>query len=517
MVRGALDALHRELLGVLQLTEVLSLTEADGRLMINGEVPNQKESELAGGPELVSVLSAAELRGISMQRGIAKEELLEFLDLILMRPAEREARGGWEVLLSEREIEHLITNERVYVAVGEKDLDVARRGPTVIHEEPVAQAEVPDDVVGALKDAVTSLSGQTDPAEVERILNQVRSLLNQLQHRTDQAPPPMPVPAAAPPPRADVGLAGKYLQLSAQMDVAGFNRIGSETDVLLEDLAAMDEGVSEAAGLALAAKGPDALEPLLRVVRTGNSLRVRRKAFHLLRRLDAAITRRLLDDMVVGERPEEAQRTLEVLVDFAGLDLDNWLPFLVRHPHAGTRRGVLSLLAERPTDRSMAILVAALDTAQGTALVDIIDALGQARWQPAVPRLCKLIRKRLAFFPEGPWEPQQAACRTLGLIGDEKALPALEEVLALSPPWLFTRNKSREVREAAAIALSFFHTVRSQNVLRKLQRDRHIGAAAITALARMDGRLAEERLDTTPTPLLSPNKADKPFGPLPEG
>ena len=92
-----MEALERQMHQVLQFTEVLSLADGEGRLMVNGEAAPEEESVAAGGPQLVSLLNAGGLRGISFRRGVTGKELREFLELVNMRPAERDARGGMGV------------------------------------------------------------------------------------------------------------------------------------------------------------------------------------------------------------------------------------------------------------------------------------------------------------------------------------------------------------------------------------------------------------------------------------
>ena len=92
--------------------------------------------------------------------------------------------------------------------------------------------------------------------------------------------------------------------------------------------------------------------------------------------------------------------------------------------------------------------------------------------------------------------PEQLAVAPIDAVG-------ITALRGLSPQRLSGGQKQR-VAIAAALALSFFPNRRTRTVLQKLSRDRHIAAAAMTALSRMDGRTAAERAGDQGPPYLAP-------------
>lgn len=495
LVRSALEALERQLQVVLQHTAVLSFSDGEGRLMVNGEVAPEEESLAAGGPQLLGLLNAGGLKGISFRRGVTGLELREFLELVNMRPAERDARGGWDVLLKGRSVENIMTNERVYLAVGEKDMEVVRRAASVrLVDDGRASApeELPETLGQALQDLLLRLGNQEEDASgLKASVDTLLERLSKLETSRVEKPAPEPVKENAPVTASGERSASSLVdQLRAKADIYVLQRARQDVDVLIMDLDSLDESVVEATATALVGKGQAAVQPLYTRLRHAQSLRTRKTIVHLLRKLDPLVVNRLLDQLAVGMSGPEARNIVEVLHDVLNLDLGDRVASWIRHPDPDTRAALMSLLVERPSKRGMQILLEALDTAQDDVLVEVIQAIGQVRWRAATSRLAALLKKRTIFIaPDKRIEAQKAACQALGRIEDAASLPVLLEAMASNAFYTFKRAFHFEVRAAAALALPAFPTAAVRTALDAARRDKSdmVRAAARMALARIEG------------------------------
>jgi len=509
LVRGSLETLHGGLRTLFEHTEVVSLEEAEGALLVNGSALPQKDAQAAGAGELAGILQAAALRGISLRSGATREELESFLSLICTRPADLEARGGWNALLRSRGITRILTSERIYLTVGEKELDQLKGRPLSVatpekaEPAPGSEEPPPTDLRQALEAELKRL-GAADSAreDLKGLLEQLVALLERM--------PTEPPPAPAGPPAEVAPLTEGSQQIRAAMnrlDLVAMARLEEHVDVLLEDLRSTEDSTSQAAAIALLAKGPEVLQPVLQSLRNEPDVRRRKVLFHVLRKLDPQIERILLEDLATGLPGSEAGRILETLDDLAGLDLGRWLPFLVTHPDPDTRRSVLDLVARRPSDRTMHQLLDLVPQATLETRTDLVDCLGKARYRGAVETLCTMLRSRWGTPSEQEQKLQRAACTALGHIGDPAALPTLQRALQRFPLWFLNFDKPASVRAAAAMALARFPGHGIEAVLeRRAAKDSssEVRAAARLALSRLRGQ--EPDRSSAPQPVLGPGR-----------
>jgi HEAT repeat protein len=92
---------------------------------------------------------------------------------------------------------------------------------------------------------------------------------------------------------------------------------------------------------------------------------------------------------------------------------------------------------------------------------------------------------------------QEAACLALGKIGDSSAIETLRDALNISPPFLFKRNKSSNVRAAAAYALGGFAAEDTRGILEQAARDRDPGVRSAASLA-LSGQSQQAVSETEP-------------------
>ena len=389
-----------------------------------------------------------------------------------------------------------MTNERVYLAVGEKDMDVVRRAPSVRVIEDEAEEKPASGEGGAMPENLGELlqglaqrleSQEGDAADLKSWIEKLVDLLTRLEAGRGDAPASMGFPSLTSEERK---LAATVEQLRVRADLYVLQRTRQDVDVLVMDLDSLDEQVVEATVMALTGKGQAAVAPLFTRLRHARSLRTRKTIMHLLNRLDPDVVRRLLEVLDTGLSASEARNVIEVLHDVVNLDLGDRADAWIRHPDPELRAALRGLIVARPSGRSLEILMKALDTAQDDVLVEVIQAVGQVCWRPAIPKLAALLKKRTIFIaPDKRIEAQKAACQALGRIGDMDALPVLLQAMRFNPFWTLMRAFHPEVRAAAALALSAFPTAEVRLALDAARRDGSdmVRAAARMALARIQG------------------------------
>ncbi|MHB8780766.1 MAG: HEAT repeat domain-containing protein, partial [Candidatus Geothermincolia bacterium] len=120
---------------VLALTPKLTLGEANGRLLLNGEQLSDRDQVR---PPIVSFLSSLNKRSIFsiiLNAGITTEEFGSFLEILAQTPEEIQAAGGVSELLTREGVSHVLVNERRFVSVGkDEELTTMTEGGTPYRE-----------------------------------------------------------------------------------------------------------------------------------------------------------------------------------------------------------------------------------------------------------------------------------------------------------------------------------------------------------------------------------------------
>lgn len=121
IVINTIDQLQEAFLDIFALEDALDFAEAEERLLVGGEALPPKEQERPQVVALVEMLLNFSLKSISFQKGMSREDLLAFLELITQPPRHDGNRGdALQAVMEEKQITHILLNQKVYIA---KDQD----------------------------------------------------------------------------------------------------------------------------------------------------------------------------------------------------------------------------------------------------------------------------------------------------------------------------------------------------------------------------------------------------------
>ncbi len=116
-VEMSFDRLQR----VLKVAPKLTLGEANNQLLINGEQLGLRDQSR---PPIVSFLTSLRRRdifSIIISSGMTTEEFAKFLQVLAMAPEEIREAGGFSEELERQHCEHVLVNERRFVAIGKDE------------------------------------------------------------------------------------------------------------------------------------------------------------------------------------------------------------------------------------------------------------------------------------------------------------------------------------------------------------------------------------------------------------
>ncbi len=121
MISTSVEMSFDRLARVLKIAPKLTLGEANNQLLINGEQLDLRDQSR---PPIVSFLTSLRRRdifSIIISEGMTTEEFTKFLEVLAMSPEEIREVGGFSDELERRHCEHVLVNERRFVAIGKDE------------------------------------------------------------------------------------------------------------------------------------------------------------------------------------------------------------------------------------------------------------------------------------------------------------------------------------------------------------------------------------------------------------
>ena len=118
-IRRSIERVFEDIEYFLTMTEAFSISSTPEMILVNGsEFPSSDLGNLV--LEIYTLLNDIGLKGITFIRGLKFDELSNFLEL----PSQIKGKSSdkWEDLLKENNIEHILPDRKIYVAVGENKI-----------------------------------------------------------------------------------------------------------------------------------------------------------------------------------------------------------------------------------------------------------------------------------------------------------------------------------------------------------------------------------------------------------
>ncbi|MDQ7823573.1 MAG: diguanylate cyclase [Candidatus Eremiobacteraeota bacterium] len=548
IVKGSFESTYWELKKLFEKIEIVTFSDGDGELLINSKRPSSSDKDRTSEEKFLQAISKAGLKGITIKKEITKEQFLRFLRMVIIEKHDDiEQKGGWTEVLTREGITSVITNERIFISVAERDLfdpkrlkeevvvikkieteDNAPPSPLTEGERREQASTIAGNIYeqlqqikeGVLKDESLGEDVEKIRDLLERIFEKhvgIEKLIESIMPRLGQEEAPgLSAPGKVPysqtyEPHSET--MGELSILVRKLDILTFAKFRVEPEFLVKDLESGDDEISSSSAVALGKKGQESIPAIISFLKATESPLGRKRAFHLLKRLAPRAEQLLIDDLMGATSAEEKKHIIEVLHDSAGIDILGALRYYLRSPQNEVRQAVINLLCSRPTDKTEDLLLEILNdpvTEENLPIVrDVIEAMGRMKMTRAVEPLSKMLRKRDILLYDVSHEVQEAACLALGKIGSPESLPHLIRAVKKSPFYFLMRLKAARVRAAAAFALSAFPSQEVKALLRETAKDPlpDVRSAASLALHNIEMEGALPKLDK---PILAEEPPDKP-------
>ncbi|HAR99213.1 MAG TPA: hypothetical protein DCS11_10065, partial [Syntrophus sp. (in: bacteria)] len=129
MIQNTLEKLHRTLGQVLEEDGEVVFAEAEKTLLVNGTPLGPKDQERPQVAAFLQLLMNAGIRYLTLSRGLERDELLAFLQILSEKPEALAERGGIRKVLEAQDLPHIRLGEKVYVVT---DADKTATGPEAV-------------------------------------------------------------------------------------------------------------------------------------------------------------------------------------------------------------------------------------------------------------------------------------------------------------------------------------------------------------------------------------------------
>ncbi|MFP4499037.1 MAG: diguanylate cyclase, partial [Vulcanimicrobiota bacterium] len=499
IVQGSLDATFLELKRLLQEVNILTFSDAEGTLIINNEPPSQEELDSGVEEEFLEILKNANLRGISLRRGITRNEFIDFMKVVLNTTLMMvEEEGGWNNILEKNQISNAQVNQRIFVTMGSKDLMGANRvkerrsklrettGNTSKETDFSSGLLSSEQIPGEIKAQIDGIRSQyKNDHQLMELLENLQNMVGSLTQLQKETSEPSTEKLEAQPDEKDQAILSETLEEARRMQyqvkqisqmlehqhMVVMEKIKESPEVLVQDLDDPDPEVVKQTAAALDSKGRVVIPALYDFIIDSQTLTGRQTALSLLKEMDTNVNRKMLRRLMENTTVSQKVNILEILKELNHVPPDDVFRVFVHDPSARLRRAVLGVIEENPDKKHVNILVECLQDNNEDIVIDAAYSLGRIGDPAAVPYLANLLKKKPIIFNDGRFASQEAVCKVLGQLGGSQALKVLENVIRKTPAIFMLRNKPDQVRASAAYALGYFEPEEVQSLIKQYQND----------------------------------------------
>ncbi len=116
-VVSTLEKLHQSFLRILEDADPVIFAESEKILLVFDKPLGSKDQEKPHIRSFLGLLTSFGLKSISFTKGLEKDELSSFLELMSQKPESIKNEGGFGKLLAQRTVSHIVLDQKVYVAI----------------------------------------------------------------------------------------------------------------------------------------------------------------------------------------------------------------------------------------------------------------------------------------------------------------------------------------------------------------------------------------------------------------
>jgi diguanylate cyclase (GGDEF)-like protein len=481
-------------------TEILSISVTPETVLFNGMPPPAKGADSQLTEDLYGILSSYGLQGVLFVRGLTRDELERFLDLLTKPP--EEVAGHWDRLVQELELSHILPDRKMFVAVGERKIMLDKQdllvqapwqeGKGAPSSTPKDTSPMPDEQMEQLKDLVDQFSrdkqellsavqsGQAGKQEFQHLIDLLQQTdISEVTKTLLESEGVSPSGEGVAPGEAsgEEDPTRQYKYADVLPDVKYVEQLKRDLSLAFEDLNSENIRTQGKAMAWLAEQKPDKLaEVALRRITSDVPLKARRLAAGAIQKAGRNSVEAFLEEINPNIPVAQLLKLINVVDMF--VDHPKVIPLLRDITLSGpseTVQPALDVLEQLPGKEVDSALLDLFDLAAGSTKLHLLYLLAKRKILDAVPVLLDVIKPKWIWEKETRISFQSKACRTLGLIGSPETAEKLIAVATKPKLWAFLKTKPEPIRAAATWALRKLPgNERINSVLEVLKNDKSL-------------------------------------------
>ncbi len=115
MIANTIGRLYQALLDIFEETDSINFAETEKNMLINGEPLSGKDLERPPIKAFLELLLLFGIRSVSLKKGIEKQELTDFLQVIGKRQETIQSEGGLQKLMDDINVPHILLDQKIYI------------------------------------------------------------------------------------------------------------------------------------------------------------------------------------------------------------------------------------------------------------------------------------------------------------------------------------------------------------------------------------------------------------------
>lgn len=120
---NAIDRVFNALETVLEQKNSVILSESEKAMLADGQPLSENDLKKPQVKTLIELMVGLEIKSITFEKGLAKSEIIDLLDILCKKPSELQKNGGIKNIISGRNMPHILLDQKIYVAL-DKDRQI---------------------------------------------------------------------------------------------------------------------------------------------------------------------------------------------------------------------------------------------------------------------------------------------------------------------------------------------------------------------------------------------------------
>jgi len=438
IVQASSEKIFSDINAILKNSPTLTYNATTELILINGLRPDIKEYRKNMGPFLKKLMSDLGFKGISFKSGLTLSEIKSFIILLSKKQEKLRTPKEWDDALLKENIEHIVLNHRIYVAVGERDIQKAEKG-IVIDETPRTPPSITQEDIQLFKQMLQPEMGLNlkdsiqGSLSVEKIESFIALLEEVMQSKKLEETREKPIPK-----EEEESIEEELLKTSEE-----------DLNICLEKLTSSDSQEALNAARKLIDAGDRAVEDIIKYIIRCDELKGRKYAFKILKKIDPGKISKLVPEMLHHRGSTVPVKILSVIDADEKPEIKEILKQGLFHPDPKVKSEAIILLEEKHKQWYKELMLEYFAEGLSIKSVRAIVSAGNMKLREAVPYLIEQLSKKGWQRREDDVILQTQICKTLKQINNFEAVETLINVAQTPPFWKGKNKINIKVRIAA--------------------------------------------------------------------